>query len=170
MIDLENIKLHLGCGDRKLEGFVNIDNRKECEPDLVLDIGIDRFPYPDGTVSEIVSNHAMEHFPNFKGVVWDMGRVSKDGAIWVIEVPYLTTTLHNLANPYHVNQFSENTFRFWGDLYEREAPSFFKLEILETHFDYNTDLWGEDNDWDELRAKYLNVVTSMTQKIKVHKC
>ena len=28
------VKLNLGCGHRKLDGWVNIDNREEVKPDL----------------------------------------------------------------------------------------------------------------------------------------
>jgi len=166
------MKLNLGCGSTYMEGFVNIDSREEAKPDLLLEIGRYPFHFDDNTVDEIHAYNSMEHFPNFIEVVHEMARVSKDGALWVIKVPYVTSTLHNLANPYHVNpRFTENTFRFWGDIYQREQPTWFKLEILETKFEYNESVWGHknDNEFEEMRHKYLNVVTSMTQRIKVIK-
>ena len=32
------IYLNLGCGNKKFDGFINIDSRKECNPDLIYDI------------------------------------------------------------------------------------------------------------------------------------
>ena len=37
------MKLNLGCGRKKLEGFVNIDISDYCEPDMVMDLS--KVPY-----------------------------------------------------------------------------------------------------------------------------
>ena len=34
------IKLNLGCGDRKMHGFINIDAREEVLPDVVYNVAI----------------------------------------------------------------------------------------------------------------------------------
>jgi predicted SAM-dependent methyltransferase len=40
------VKLNLGCGFRKLENYINIDNRAEVNPDLICDV-IEGLPYED---------------------------------------------------------------------------------------------------------------------------
>lgn len=55
------LKLNLGCGDRKLHGFINVDAREEVEPDIVADITSIHDTYKD--VDLIYACHVLEHFP-----------------------------------------------------------------------------------------------------------
>ena len=161
-------KINLGCGENKKHGYLNIDYRKEAEPDVLMTIGKDRFPFDDNSIDEIFAHNSLEHFDNFLFVVQEMGRVSKNGCIWKITLPYATSTLFNLINPYHLNPFfTENTFRFWDDIYKREQTDNFNLRITKTDFVYNESLWGKhtQQEWEKLRNKYLNVVTSFYQEI-----
>jgi predicted SAM-dependent methyltransferase len=48
-------KLNLGCGKRKQDGFINIDNRAEFEPDLICDI-INGLPFEDDSVDMVLAN------------------------------------------------------------------------------------------------------------------
>ena len=57
-------KLNLGCGDRKLHGFVNIDVREDIKPDVVCDITAINSQY-DNEVELIYACHVLEHFPLF---------------------------------------------------------------------------------------------------------
>ena len=58
------IKLNLGCGDKILLGYINIDAQEEIKgkkPDLVADATkLDKFA--DNSVDEILTVHVIEHF------------------------------------------------------------------------------------------------------------
>jgi len=56
------MKLHLGCGEKKIDGYVNIDTRHfEGIVDIVDDISkLNNFE--DNTVSLIYCSHVLEHF------------------------------------------------------------------------------------------------------------
>src|SRR6202022_168180 len=54
------LKLHLGCGPNLKSGWVNIDLFHP-GADLQLDLCED-WPFPDGSVSHIYSEHVFEHF------------------------------------------------------------------------------------------------------------
>lgn len=61
------MKLHLGCGDRYFEGYVNIDlppkdreNESTCVPDQQCDIT--KLIFPFGSIDEIRLHHLFEHF------------------------------------------------------------------------------------------------------------
>jgi len=54
------VRLNLGCGEKPLPGFVNIDARELPGVDVVADVR--RLPYEPGTVAEISTAHLVEHF------------------------------------------------------------------------------------------------------------
>ena len=58
----EPIRLHLGCGKRILDGFVNIDIVPLSDKVVKGDVR-DLSEYADGTVEEIVACDLLEHFP-----------------------------------------------------------------------------------------------------------
>ena len=55
------LKLDLGCGKRKQEGFHGVDIRAFEGVDTVLDIGSSPWPWPDSSVEEIYCSHFVEH-------------------------------------------------------------------------------------------------------------
>ena len=66
-------KLHLGCGDKYLPEYINIDARKGENVDLVCDIT--RLPFEEDSVDEIYMCHSLEHI--------EMNKIS-----WYIEYLY----------------------------------------------------------------------------------
>jgi hypothetical protein len=56
------LRLHLGCGDKIIDGFINIDNRKELVGVTVDDIST-LSSIENETVSLIYACHILEHFP-----------------------------------------------------------------------------------------------------------
>lgn len=54
-------KLHIGCGNRRIEGYTNVDIFQGPAVDEVFPM--DRIPYQDNTISGILSEHALEHVP-----------------------------------------------------------------------------------------------------------
>jgi predicted SAM-dependent methyltransferase len=55
------MKLNLGCGTRKIHGFINIDSRLECGPDAVIDIRYVNTLYKN-KATLIYACHVLEHF------------------------------------------------------------------------------------------------------------
>jgi predicted SAM-dependent methyltransferase len=60
------IKLHLGCGKNRIDGFVNIDIQSAPNVDLVADVT--NLPYSAESVDEIYSCAVIEHFGRHKWV------------------------------------------------------------------------------------------------------
>lgn len=55
------LKLNLGCGDRKMHGFINVDAREDVNPDFVADVTEINKHFKD--VDLIYACHVLEHFP-----------------------------------------------------------------------------------------------------------
>lgn len=89
IIPTEPLKLDLGCGTRKKEGFIGVDRRKFDGVDVVADLN-DRWPWPNDCVAEIEMSHCLEHFTGVQRVhiVNEMYRVMQKGATAHIAVPY----------------------------------------------------------------------------------
>lgn len=59
------IKLHVGCGTRKLpEPYINIDHRQEVEPDKLSDALSLCYNFGEHSVDEVYASHLLEHFKN----------------------------------------------------------------------------------------------------------
>lgn len=98
------LKLNLGCGDKILPGYVNVDvapSRGGREPDVLCDLH-DLHPFGTATVDEILSVHVVEHFWRWEvvGVLREWLRVLKPGGLMVLECPNLRSACEQfLANP-----------------------------------------------------------------------
>ena len=85
-------KLHLGCGTRKIPGFINVDCRSEVEPDIRADFfHLDRERFQPGTASLIYCSHALEHVSRRDALaaLWTWRNLLEKGGILRLSVPDL---------------------------------------------------------------------------------
>lgn len=131
------MKLDLGCGLKKKEGYVGVDLVESA------DIQKDMYDYlvtlPDNSVDAIRAYHSLEHLTKseFLKVFKEILRVSKNGSIIEIGVPYHTQSV-NLTNPYHHMYFNEHTFRFFCRDNEDKYNVIKKSNLIR---DYSFGLW-----------------------------
>ena len=84
--DRGELRLHLGCGNNSLPGYVNIDKYNR-QADRLMDVG--RLDYPDNSVSEVLTSHMIEHVPlsEFQAMLLEWKRVLKPGGRLTIRCP-----------------------------------------------------------------------------------
>lgn len=87
------LKLNLCCGNKHLEGFVNIDfpdSWHDKAPDIALDLS-QPLPFDDASICELHCYHGFEHFYRFEAddILLDWARVLKQGGLMVLELPCL---------------------------------------------------------------------------------
>jgi ubiquinone/menaquinone biosynthesis C-methylase UbiE len=87
--------LNLGCGDKILPGYVNVDiaeSRRGARPDILCDLR-NLAPFEDHYADEILSVHVVEHFYRWEvlDVLNEWMRVLKPGGTMYIECPNLLT-------------------------------------------------------------------------------
>ena len=83
------LKLDLGCGAKKKEGFLGVDSVKCDGVDFVMDLTKDRLPLEDDSVDEIFSSHFFEHITDIKPVLKEMVRVSVNETKMEVWTPHL---------------------------------------------------------------------------------
>src|SRR3546814_16823759 len=55
------LKLNIGCGFNKLDGYLNVDGFSDCAPDMLWDLESTPWPFDEDAVDEIYANHVLEH-------------------------------------------------------------------------------------------------------------
>jgi predicted SAM-dependent methyltransferase len=149
-------RLHLGCGTRRLDGWMNLDYVIGQSPDIVHDLS-EGLPLPDGHVSLIHSEHLFEHFALADGchLMAECRRVLRPGGVmriampdladvvqayltgqndpWIADYPELDTRAHAL----------NYALRGWGHVYLYDAEDL-QLRLTRAGFDpVETRQWGE---------------------------
>jgi len=105
------MKLHLGCGNDKKEGYINCDISKEVNPDMIIDLN-ENLPFEDNSVNEIITFHTLEHIKELPKLIGEFKRVCVDGARIKIKVPFYLS--HNqFTDPTHVRFFTPWTFDYF---------------------------------------------------------
>ena len=111
------MKINLGCGFNKIEGFINCDSNKRCDPDKVIDLVKVKLPFKDNEVEEVVANYFFETLgDNFLPMMKEIYRVCNNGAL-------VTITFHHprndafFANPRNIRPLSLDGFRHFGKKY-----------------------------------------------------
>ncbi len=113
----EPLQLNLGCGTNRIEGFLNVDKFKECEPDLVCDLEVFPWPWSTNSVSAVVMAHALEHMYGSSGAflefMKELYRVCQNGAEILILVPH---PRHDdfLNDPTHVRAITPTIFTLFS--------------------------------------------------------
>jgi ubiquinone/menaquinone biosynthesis C-methylase UbiE len=95
------MKLNIGAGDIKLEGYVTVDYDSNTNPDYVVNLEKDPLPFDNNTVETVVAHHILEHLgEGYFHCLKEIYRVCKPGAIVDIRVPH---PRHDsfLADPTH---------------------------------------------------------------------
>jgi SAM-dependent methyltransferase len=98
------LRLNLGCGDKILPGYVNVDvveSRAGQRPDVVCDLH-DLAPFADASADEVLAVHVVEHFWRWEvaAILREWVRVLKPGASLVLECPDLASACTTfLADP-----------------------------------------------------------------------
>ena len=135
------MKLHLGCGTNYKEGWVNVDLDPNVKADWHGDCN--EMPFANDTFDYIYTHHVLEHFDDLFKILYEISRVSKNGAILEIIVPYWSWS-QNQGNPYHKLYFSEHTMRFFdkeNGIYKRGQTQPFSLQELECDFNEQEIHW-----------------------------
>jgi len=106
------VKVELGCGRTKNEGYIGIDRFEFPGVDIVADLN-EGIPMEDNSVDILYAGGSLEHLENLSHTMSEIYRVCRNRAIVYVIAPYHNTSV-NQANVYHKQVFNEDTFRFFS--------------------------------------------------------
>lgn len=109
-----SIKLHLGCGKRKIEGFIHIDNEPHEHLTHIRDIR-DLSIFEDNTVDLIYSSHAFEYFHNPAEVLQEWKRVLKPHGVLRLSVPDFAKLVKVYRKTDDITKVIGPLFGHWGN-------------------------------------------------------
>lgn len=114
------LRLHLGCGNRRQDGFVNVDLHLSHATDYVADIK--NLPCPSASVERIECYHVIEHIPHREVAKYvdEWHRLLEPEGKLVVECPdfdraveeYLAGNEERLFNIYGRQRFPGDTHRY----------------------------------------------------------
>jgi len=105
------IKLLLGNGFKKMEGYTTIDIDPSTCPDYVRDLN-KGLPFSNNSIDEIYSEHTLEHIQDIRFLMEECYRVLKDGGRFIYVVPSIKGT-GAFRHHEHLHFFTEDWHLFY---------------------------------------------------------
>ena len=127
IVKIEPIRLDIGCGKNKREGFIGVDQYKMDGVDIVCDL-TKRWRWKDNSVDEVHCSHFLEHLTNFEGK-WErthffneLYRVLKPEGKCTLILPHWNSTRY-YGDPTHKEPFSEMALSYLNaEFRAQQAP------------------------------------------------
>lgn len=109
------IKINIGAGSTRYDGYVNCDYSDQYNPEYVFDLEKDAWPFEDNSVTHVIAHHVLEHLgEGYFHALKELYRVCAPGAPIDIRVPHYNhpdfhhdATHKRSITPYGLNMFSQ---------------------------------------------------------------
>lgn len=98
-------KLNLGCGNKKRDGWLNVDRAESIKPDQVHDLNQYPYPWPDSSFSEIQAYDVIEHLDDIPAFMNEIWRLGKPQAVVQLTTPHFSCA-NSYVDPTHQNHLS----------------------------------------------------------------
>ncbi len=115
------LRVDLGCGPHKPDGFIGVDIFPGETVDIVADLN-QGFPFEDHSVDELRAHDFIEHLPDRLKTMNEIWRVCKPGAIVDLFVPS-SDGRGAFQDPTHVSFWNINSFLY----YSIDSPQYLEL-------------------------------------------
>jgi hypothetical protein len=98
------MKLNLGCGNRKIDGFIGVDKYPCDAVDITADI-TKKLPFDNNSIEEILMDNVIEHISDIVKLMKDLHRICKNNAKITIITPHFAC-YGSWRDPTHVQHLS----------------------------------------------------------------
>lgn len=118
-ISPEGMRIEIGGGTKPHgHGYLNCD--RVIQADIAVDLELGQLPFDSGSVARVYSSHCLEHIRNVTGVMQEILRVCKIGAIFILKQPHWLQQMAMCFDHKHV--ISEDQVRLWCQHSELDFP------------------------------------------------
>lgn len=169
------MKLNLGCGRSRLDGYVNVDCVEiEGVTDMVVDLDGGDLAYmlDEDSVDESVGEHLIEHLAKPLDFMTALWRVTKPGGTVVFETPYGTSD-DAWEDPTHVRPYYMNSWGYFSQPFYFRADYGYEADWRLTNLTLAVDSarWADSSPTDVLEAvrRERNVVSFMRATLEAVK-
>jgi predicted SAM-dependent methyltransferase len=180
------MKINIGSGGTKIDGFVTCDYDKLNNPDYCFNLETDTFPFEDNSVETVVAHHVLEHLgEGYFNCLKELYRVCKHGATIDVRVPHHRHDYY-YDDPTHRRPITVGGLRLFSKKHnklckEQQAASsrlgdYFEVdfEILEWDYipskDYKDQFVGQPREEVEVYLKqHNNIIEELWVKLVVIK-
>ena len=120
--------LNLGSGRKYVEDAVNVDITPSTNPDIVHDLNVIPWPFPENHFAEVTANDVVEHLDDVMATFEEIHRICSQGAIVRVAAPHFSSG-NAYADPTHRHFFSYFTFDCFREDDERSfyTPARFRV-------------------------------------------
>jgi SAM-dependent methyltransferase len=105
--------LNLGCGHRRVAGAVNLDITEVTGPEVVHDLNVLPWPFPDDCFEEVLASDVVEHLDDVMAAFEEIHRICRDGAIVRVAVPHFSCA-NAYTDPTHRHVFGYFTPEYFA--------------------------------------------------------
>jgi len=121
------VKYNLGCGFKKLEGYINVDKSEKTKPDVLADVTDIPWKWAKPEADLIYMDNLIEHIPPFTAirVIRECHRILKKGGILWMRNPELRegNLMTAFSDPTHVNWWTAETID-WFDCHHKRWKNY----------------------------------------------
>lgn len=105
------MKINLGCGNRKLSGYLGVDKFRTDAVDRVADLN-GTLPFEKDEVEEVIMDNVIEHISDVSMLMSEIYRICKNGAKVRIITPHFSSlaSWRDPAHFHHLSYFSMDHF------------------------------------------------------------
>lgn len=115
------MKLNIGAGTTRYDGFINCDHSDLFNPEYVFDLEKDTWPFENDTVDEVIAHHVLEHMgEGYFHCLKELYRVCKNDALIDIKVPHYKNE-NQFHDPTHRRPITEVGFLLFSKKHNRES-------------------------------------------------
>jgi SAM-dependent methyltransferase len=104
--------LNLGCGRKHRPGAVNLDRTAASAPDVVHDLDVRPWPFPDDRFQQVFAFDVVEHLADVVAAMEELHRICRNGASIEITVPHFSSG-NAFTDPTHRHFFSRFSFDYF---------------------------------------------------------